>query len=329
MVVGLREICGPRASAARHRRGAAAQRSRARGRKGIRIKALISFESGLRNRRITGRNRRIGSSLRHRLAPGFAFQGRVPHMSSWYVLIKTLPRRARSRPDFHYSTVTGPSARSPATPAHALAGGIGDGSSWVERRHSRCRATPQCRVEHRVEHRHEVRWCDGEAKLQQRLQSTISHRWFTYSARLPAQPESLGARKNRPPDLNRGHVGSTSIGTTAASVRGFTRENSSPVRYGVTTRGPVAFVPASARRRRLGRPIGRRAMPERLEHQRKLMADRKKIIATADVGDSSPEDVRHDQGLSSCDRAAPRDGGDDRVTFFLAPGQWPRVFPGL
>jgi hypothetical protein len=50
------------------------------------------------------------------------------------------------------------------------------------------------------------------------LQSTISHRWFTYSARLPTQPESLGARKNRPPDLNRGHVGSTSIGATAAPV---------------------------------------------------------------------------------------------------------------
>jgi hypothetical protein len=70
-------------------------------------------------------------------------------------------------------------------------------------------------------------------------------------------------------------------------------------------------------------------MLERLEHKTKLTADHKKIIATAGVGDSSPEDVHHDQGLSSCDRAAPRDGGDDRVTFFLAPGQWPRVFPGL
>jgi uncharacterized membrane protein len=28
-------------------------------------------------------------------------------------------------------------------------------------------------------------------------------------------------------------------------------------------------------------------------------------------------------------RAAPRDGGGDHATFFLAPGQWPRVFPGL
>ena len=70
-------------------------------------------------------------------------------------------------------------------------------------------------------------------------------------------------------------------------------------------------------------------MFERLERQSKLTADHRKIIATADVGDISPEDAHHGQGPLSRDRAAPRDDGDDRVTFFLAPGQWPRVFPGL
>jgi hypothetical protein len=35
-------------------------------------------------------------------------------------------------------------------------------------------------------------------------------------------------------------------------------------------------------------------MLERPEHQTKLKAVLKMIIATADVGDSSPEDVHHD-----------------------------------
>jgi hypothetical protein len=36
----------------------------------------------------------------------------------------------------------------------------------------------------------------------------------------------------------------------------------------------------------------------------------------------------HSQDLSYHDRAAPRDG-DDHAAVWLAPGRWPRVFPGL
>jgi hypothetical protein len=70
-------------------------------------------------------------------------------------------------------------------------------------------------------------------------------------------------------------------------------------------------------------------MLELLERQTKLTADHSKIITTTSIGDISPEDVHQGQGLSSRNRAAPRDGGDERATFLLMPGHWPRVFPGL
>jgi hypothetical protein len=67
-------------------------------------------------------------------------------------------------------------------------------------------------------------------------------------------------------------------------------------------------------------------MLKRLTNQ---AADQRKIVATANVADLSPENVHRDQGLSSRTCAAPRDGDDDSVTFFLSAGHWPRVFPGL
>jgi len=41
-------------------------------------------------------------------------------------------------------------------------------------------------------------------------------------------------------------------------------------------------------------------------------------------------DAQHSQDQSYRDRAKPRNGaGDDHTTGALAPGTWPRVFPGL
>ena len=41
-------------------------------------------------------------------------------------------------------------------------------------------------------------------------------------------------------------------------------------------------------------------------------------------------DAQHSQDQSYRDRATPRNGaGDDHATVALAPGTWPRVFPGL
>jgi hypothetical protein len=65
------------------------------------------------------------------------------------------------------------------------------------------------------------------------------------------------------------------------------------------------------------------------KRQTNQTADHREILATASVGDIAPEDAYRGQGLSSRNRAALRDGDDDRVTSFLAAGQWPRVFPGL
>jgi hypothetical protein len=67
-------------------------------------------------------------------------------------------------------------------------------------------------------------------------------------------------------------------------------------------------------------------MAELVQHQSIQAADHRKIVPIAHGGDISPEP--RGQGSSSCTPEATRDGGDC-VTFFLAPGQWPRVFPGL
>ena len=64
-----------------------------------------------------------------------------------------------------------------------------------------------------------------------------------------------------------------------------------------------------------------------LERQTKLAADHRS--ARIDVRDISLEEVHHGQGLSSRNCGESRDNDNDRVTFVLAPGQWPRVFPGL
>ena len=41
-------------------------------------------------------------------------------------------------------------------------------------------------------------------------------------------------------------------------------------------------------------------------------------------------DAQHSRDLSYSDRAATRDGAyDDHAAVNLAPGRWPRVFPGL
>ena len=66
-------------------------------------------------------------------------------------------------------------------------------------------------------------------------------------------------------------------------------------------------------------------MLELLERQTDLTVDHRKIAA----GTGSLEDLHHDRGASSRDRATPRDGDDGRVTFSLVVGHWPRVFPGL
>jgi hypothetical protein len=59
--------------------------------------------------------------------------------------------------------------------------------------------------------------------------------------------------------------------------------------------------------------------------QTKLVADQPKSVAAANVADVSPKELHH--VLSPPTRAMAQDA-DDRVVF-LAPGQWPRVFPGL
>jgi len=59
-------------------------------------------------------------------------------------------------------------------------------------------------------------------------------------------------------------------------------------------------------------------------HQTKLMADQLKTVAAANVVDVSPEELHH---VSPPTRAMAQDADDCVV--FLAPGQWPRVFPGL
>jgi hypothetical protein len=66
-----------------------------------------------------------------------------------------------------------------------------------------------------------------------------------------------------------------------------------------------------------------------LERRTKLAADHRIVSATIDVRDISLEEVHHGQGLSSRNCGESRDNDNDRVTFVLAPGQWPRVFPGL
>ena len=77
--------------------------------------------------------------------------GRVPHISSWYILIMTLPRQGRSRPDYHYSTVSGRSARTPATTGNApqrplteaTLNGAGGWNSVLRRHTRRWRDTPR------------------------------------------------------------------------------------------------------------------------------------------------------------------------------------------
>jgi hypothetical protein len=70
-------------------------------------------------------------------------------------------------------------------------------------------------------------------------------------------------------------------------------------------------------------------MSDVLERKTDLTTDHRKIVAAADAGELSPGDVHSVEGPSSGDRALARPDDDDRVTFFLTPGQWPRVFPGL
>jgi hypothetical protein len=69
-------------------------------------------------------------------------------------------------------------------------------------------------------------------------------------------------------------------------------------------------------------------MLDLLERQTNEAEDHREIVATATVGDISLEAVQLGQRPPSCAGAVAQDG-DDRVAFFLAPGQWPRVFPGL
>jgi len=57
------------------------------------------------------------------------------------------------------------------------------------------------------------------------------------------------------------------------------------------------------------------------------LADQPKTIAAGNVADISPEDLHHVRRPSPHTDAM-AEGSDDRVVF-LAPGQWPRVFPGL
>jgi hypothetical protein len=62
--------------------------------------------------------------------------------------------------------------------------------------------------------------------------------------------------------------------------------------------------------------------------QTRLVDDQPKTITAANVADVSPVDVHPVERVSPRTHTMPRDG-DDRVALFLAPGQWPRVFPGL
>jgi hypothetical protein len=69
-------------------------------------------------------------------------------------------------------------------------------------------------------------------------------------------------------------------------------------------------------------------MLDLLERQTNEAEDHREIGTTANVGDISLEAAQVGQRSPSYAGAVAQDG-DDRVTFFLAPGQWPRVFPGL
>ena len=61
--------------------------------------------------------------------------------------------------------------------------------------------------------------------------------------------------------------------------------------------------------------------------QTKLVADQPKAVAAVNAADLSPEALHHVQRLSPPTRTMAQDADDCVV--FLAPGQWPRVFPGL
>ena len=69
-------------------------------------------------------------------------------------------------------------------------------------------------------------------------------------------------------------------------------------------------------------------MLDLLERQTTEAEDYRKVVATTNVGDIATNDVQRGQGPAFGVRAAAQDG-DERVTFSLAPGHWPRVFPGL
>jgi hypothetical protein len=65
-----------------------------------------------------------------------------------------------------------------------------------------------------------------------------------------------------------------------------------------------------------------------LERQTKLAADHRIASARIDVRDISLEKCT--TAMDYCPATAVSPNNDnDRVTFVLAPGQWPRVFPGL
>jgi len=69
-------------------------------------------------------------------------------------------------------------------------------------------------------------------------------------------------------------------------------------------------------------------MLELVERQSTQATDHREVIATANVGDISPEDVPRAQRSSSGGPEAAQDGVDCG-TFFPASGEWPRIFPGL
>ena len=69
-------------------------------------------------------------------------------------------------------------------------------------------------------------------------------------------------------------------------------------------------------------------MLDLLKRQTTGEKDHRKVVATTNVGDIATNDVQRGQGPASGVGAAAQDG-DERVTFLLAPGHWPRVFPGL
>jgi hypothetical protein len=62
--------------------------------------------------------------------------------------------------------------------------------------------------------------------------------------------------------------------------------------------------------------------------QTRVVDGQPKTIGAASTTDISPEDVHPVERVSPRTHAMPQDG-DDLVALFLAPGQWPRVFPGL